>query len=126
MITNKTCSRCNTVFQCGATEANGHCWCNNYPPLFKPDPLINCMCKDCLHNATLEKVNNYVAEMTTEKALNNNIAKDLPKTNYFIEGIDFYLEKTFSVFTAWYHLKRGYCCNNGCRHCPYGFKKDTL
>ncbi|WP_301930743.1 DUF5522 domain-containing protein [Ferruginibacter sp.] len=84
------------------------------------------MCKDCLHNATLEKVNNYVAEMTTEKALNNNIAKDLPKTNYFIEGIDFYLEKTFSVFTAWYHLKRGYCCNNGCRHCPYGFKKDTL
>jgi len=23
------------------------------------------------------------------------------------------------VFTAAYHLKRGYCCNNGCKHCPY-------
>jgi hypothetical protein len=20
--------------------------------------------------------------------------------------------------------KRGYCCKNGCRHCPYGFVKD--
>lgn len=27
------------------------------------------------------------------------------------------------VFTAKYHLKRGYCCQNGCRHCPYGFRK---
>ena len=24
------------------------------------------------------------------------------------------------VFTAAYHLKRGYCCGSGCRHCPYG------
>jgi hypothetical protein len=23
------------------------------------------------------------------------------------------------VFTATYHLKRGYCCNSDCRHCPY-------
>jgi hypothetical protein len=23
------------------------------------------------------------------------------------------------VFTAAYHLKRGYCCNSDCRHCPY-------
>ncbi|MCE2740331.1 MAG: DUF5522 domain-containing protein [Sphingobacteriales bacterium] len=23
------------------------------------------------------------------------------------------------VFTANYHLQRGYCCKNGCRHCPY-------
>jgi hypothetical protein len=23
------------------------------------------------------------------------------------------------VFTARYHLKRGTCCSNGCRHCPY-------
>ncbi|WP_323756859.1 DUF5522 domain-containing protein [Roseivirga sp.] len=27
------------------------------------------------------------------------------------------------VFTEKYHLKRGYCCKNGCRHCPYGYKK---
>jgi hypothetical protein len=23
------------------------------------------------------------------------------------------------VFTASFHLKRGYCCNSNCRHCPY-------
>jgi hypothetical protein len=27
------------------------------------------------------------------------------------------------VFTEKYHLKRGYCCQSGCRHCPYGFAK---
>ena len=32
---------------------------------------------------------------------------------------DFYTENGFLVFTAAYHLKRGYCCNSGCRHCPY-------
>jgi hypothetical protein len=36
----------------------------------------------------------------------------------------FYMENGFMVFTREYHLKRGYCCQNGCRHCPYGFKKE--
>lgn len=35
----------------------------------------------------------------------------------------FYIDNGLYVFTEAYHLKRGYCCNNGCRHCPYGFKK---
>lgn len=26
------------------------------------------------------------------------------------------------VFTEAWHLKRGYCCGNGCRHCPYGHR----
>jgi uncharacterized protein DUF5522 len=33
---------------------------------------------------------------------------------------DFYLEGGYVVFTAAYHLKRGHCCEAGCRHCPYG------
>ena len=37
---------------------------------------------------------------------------------------DYYYEKGFMVFTAAYHLKRGYCCKNLCRHCPYGIKKN--
>ncbi len=32
---------------------------------------------------------------------------------------DFYTEGPYVVFTAAYHLRRGYCCNSGCRHCPY-------
>ena len=36
-----------------------------------------------------------------------------------VEGEDYYIEGGLMVFTALYHLKRGYCCNSGCRHCPY-------
>ncbi|MBS1801421.1 MAG: hypothetical protein JSS95_16535 [Acidobacteria bacterium] len=32
---------------------------------------------------------------------------------------DFYYEGPYIVFTEAYHLKRGYCCNSNCRHCPY-------
>ena len=33
---------------------------------------------------------------------------------------DFYIDEIgLMVFTEIYHLKRGYCCGNGCRHCPY-------
>ncbi|RDI94732.1 hypothetical protein DV704_10550 [Meiothermus sp. QL-1] len=35
------------------------------------------------------------------------------------EGEDYYLEGGLWVFTESYHLKRGYCCGSGCRHCPY-------
>ena len=36
---------------------------------------------------------------------------------------DFYIEDGNLVFTEEYLKKRGYCCESGCRHCPYGFKK---
>lgn len=32
---------------------------------------------------------------------------------------DFYMEGPYLVFTEQYHLRRGYCCNSNCRHCPY-------
>ena len=32
---------------------------------------------------------------------------------------DAYQEGPYVVFTSQYHLRRGYCCNSGCRHCPY-------
>jgi hypothetical protein len=36
-----------------------------------------------------------------------------------IEGEDFYREGAYVVFTERYHLRRGHCCESGCRHCPY-------
>ena len=38
-----------------------------------------------------------------------------------IEGEDYYFEDGLMVLTAHYLLRRGYCCEQGCRHCPYGF-----
>jgi hypothetical protein len=43
-----------------------------------------------------------------------------------IEGIDYYMEGGFMVFTAQYLRDRGYCCASGCRHCPYGFEREAL
>jgi hypothetical protein len=41
-----------------------------------------------------------------------------------IEGKDFYYnEEGLMVFTALYHLQKGYCCGNGCKHCPYNYEK---
>jgi hypothetical protein len=37
----------------------------------------------------------------------------------------YYSPEGFIVFTEKYHLKRGYCCQSGCKHCPYGFDKNT-
>ena len=37
-----------------------------------------------------------------------------------VEGVDYYLTKEgYRVMTESYLVKRGYCCSNGCRHCPY-------
>ncbi len=36
-----------------------------------------------------------------------------------IEGVDFYFDKGLMVLTGKYLKDRGYCCGNGCRHCPY-------
>ncbi|MBC7929724.1 MAG: hypothetical protein H7Z38_04060 [Rubrivivax sp.] len=43
-----------------------------------------------------------------------------------IEGEDFYREGAAFVFTARYHLRRGYCCENGCRHCPWRAEADAV
>jgi len=44
-----------------------------------------------------------------------------------LEKDEYYLSpEGYIIFTEKYLLKRGYCCKNGCKHCPYGFdKKNT-
>jgi hypothetical protein len=49
------------------------------------------------------------------------------------EGIDYYYnEDGYVVLTEAYHLKKGYCCGNGCKHCPFNYeavpepKRSTL
>jgi len=45
------------------------------------------------------------------------------KNNDFIEGIHFYFDESgLIVMTEKYHLDRGYCCGNACRHCPFNYK----
>ncbi len=52
-----------------------------------------------------------------------NVNSEIKKQEKFEEGRDFYFEKGLMVLTEYFHLQRGYCCENGCRHCPYQSKK---
>ncbi|MGD1892509.1 MAG: DUF5522 domain-containing protein [Cyclobacteriaceae bacterium] len=52
----------------------------------------------------------------------NNDSGESPK----LTAEDYYVtDEGLWVFTEHYHLKRGYCCRSGCRHCPYGFKRSS-
>jgi hypothetical protein len=51
------------------------------------------------------------------------IQKPLKKQE-LVQDKHYYFENGFMVFTEAYHLARGYCCGNGCRHCPYKEKKS--
>ena len=46
-------------------------------------------------------------------------AKDAVASNEPLRPEDFYMDGPYLVFTETYHLRRGYCCNSDCRHCPY-------
>lgn len=52
----------------------------------------------------------------------------MKKNKKFLQDIHYYLEGERVVFTALFHLERGQCCGNGCRHCPYDpkHKKGTV
>jgi hypothetical protein len=40
-----------------------------------------------------------------------------------IQDVDFYFnEDGYVVLTEKYHLEKGFCCGNGCKHCPYDFE----
>lgn len=36
-----------------------------------------------------------------------------------VEGRDFYFDNGLMVLTKRYLRNRAFCCDNGCRHCPY-------
>lgn len=74
----------------------------------------DCYCPQCLTNIIKEKINDFVQ--------NNSVKMAIPsqyKNKELIEDIDYYLENGNYVFTEWFHRKRGSCCGNSCRHCPY-------
>jgi len=114
----KICPRCHAVFTCGAAQVDESCWCERLPhvPLIA-DERTDCFCPQCLSEA-IAKLN--VPESRASEVLNQQA---LPLLK---EGQDYYVEGGVMVFTAAYHLSRGYCCDSGCRHCPYEQKPVAL
>jgi hypothetical protein len=61
----------------------------------------------------------FLIEMTEHR---NRKIKSKSSHTTLREGEDYHVENGLFVFSEKYHLKRGYCCKSGCRHCPYGFR----
>ena len=36
-----------------------------------------------------------------------------------IKNVDYTVDNELYVFSKWYLVKQGECCNNGCKNCPY-------
>ena len=46
-------------------------------------------------------------------------AERLIKEKINLKEDEYYFNQGKLVFTEQYHLRRGRCCNNLCKHCPY-------
>lgn len=72
---------------------------------------LNKIYEDCLCARCLNDIKNEMNSIHANKFKSND---DLAMEE------DYYINENGNwVFTAKYHLKRGYCCGNGCKHCPY-------
>jgi len=109
----------------GCRVAQGHlykgpCWCHE---IIVPGQLLNhlagdqldpaCFCRPCLET---------IAQLARELPDTASVLEELRRRRPAQPPADpeFYLDEFgHTVFTAAYHLKRGNCCDNGCRHCPY-------
>ncbi len=109
----KSCSSCGVSFTCGPTSGEQGCWCEALPHVsLVAGADKDCLCPACL-SATIAKLPGDHVEISTSTNLQMTSPPKL------VEGEDYYCEGPAIVFTAHYLLRRGYCCDSGCRHCPY-------
>lgn len=76
----------------------------------------DCLCPQCLP----EKINLKIEEFISTHSVQDAVATAQKyKTPELLENIDYVIEEGKWIFSKWYHLKRGTCCESGCIHCPY-------
>ncbi len=111
------CLKCNTPIACGAKSLQ--CWCMGYPHILPvlDKTTLSCLCPACLAKRIHSELNTLYQQRSLEALL--QLAKPYANNKTLIEHIDYTIENGMTIFSAWYHLKRGTCCSNGCRHCPY-------
>jgi Family of unknown function (DUF5522)/Cysteine-rich CWC len=122
---DERCPVCGGDNQCRMAKGHlykGPCWCDE---IIVPSQILRvlttarfdpaCLCRGCLETAARLSVEVNDPTATVEK-IRTMLASSRPTSK---EG-DYYIDENGNVvFTAAYHLNRGTCCGNGCRHCPY-------
>lgn len=108
------CNSCGEAFGC---KLSRDCWCYKYPRIIQTVADERCLCPCCLLKKIAQEVNHaaFIPTVQDRKWIADLGLSKMPELN-----IDYYInEDSNFVFTKWYHLKRGYCCENACKHCPY-------
>jgi len=106
---DKHCERCGQSFTCRASSISA-CCCADIQVSAAARAAIasrysDCLCADCLQELS-----------QAEKPLSRS---------ELVQGEHYYFnENGLMVLTSAYLLRRGYCCKNGCLHCPYGFTQS--
>jgi hypothetical protein len=101
------CGRSNQYQLASDAACKGPCWCEKAEI---PEALLaqvpaesrdkSCICHDCVTTFRSRKYKTAGAPA--------------------VEPGDFYFDGNgLMVFTAAYLRRRGFCCDSGCRHCPY-------
>ena len=112
----KNFSVCRAAFSCGPELGQEHCWCDQLPHLnLIRSPDQDCLCPDCLHQAISNSNSPELNVSNADRPASTNETAQVS----LVEGDDSYWEGAAMVFTAQYHIRRGYCCESRCRHCPY-------
>jgi len=108
---NKICQRCKNEFTCNSKDIK-NCDCNKVElsselKYFLSKTEYDCLCQNCL-----TELGPIVSESEKERF-------PIKRENY-IEGKHYYMEKNLFVYTEYFHIVKGECCRNNCRHCAYG------
>ena len=87
------------------------------------DGKQDCLCRDCLGKVLSRKIDEVISSKPFPEIIEE--AKKYNVGSQLIEYIDYVIQDGNYVFTKWYHLKRGFCCGNGCGNCPYEQQKKS-
>jgi len=114
---NQSCPNCGGKNNC---HSNSSCWCHSFPLLEVVERAKSCLCEVCLERLMAEKFNQKEIELSAEDRLKvmamgepSYLRKNLDYQVNFLDGRELY------EFTSWYLLRRGSCCYNDCKNCPY-------
>ena len=108
------CKRCRQAFECKVGDIS-RCQCTAVAIGKKTIEFLETTSWGCLCENCLKEIDSLMQSLEHET---------FPKPSDMREGFHFYIENGLYVFTERYHMLRGDCCESGCRHCPYGFKKE--
>lgn len=114
---SKYCQRCGALFECKVGDI-ANCQCNSVrvsddtQTFLQSTSYDDCLCSRCMEDI--------------DKMVQFSLLHDFPKQReLMVEGLHYYFDNGYFVFTELYHLQRGYCYKNNCRHCAYGNRTQS-